>query len=172
MLFIAQLVEKPKAWLLLAITALLLEGCALFFQYAMNLQPCIMCVYQRVAVLSILLAGVIGYISCRFVIGRFISYGLWGTGAIWGLLIAKEHVAMQSETFSLFFSCETTPNFPHWLPLHEWLPQLFAATGSCGDINWQFMSYSMPQWMMFIFGSYSVVFALVLLIRIAKTKML
>ena len=35
-------------WLLIALSAGILELTALYFQYGMGLEPCVMCVYQRV----------------------------------------------------------------------------------------------------------------------------
>ena len=168
--YISKLATQPRAWLLLAVTALAFEFCALFFQYVMDLAPCIMCIYQRVAIFAIFFAGLIGYYASEYLIARIISFGLWGTGAIWGLLIAMEHVEMQSATLSLFFTCEIVPNFPDWAPLHQWLPFLFEATGDCGDINWQLLGYSMPQWMILIYAMYTALFTLVLASRIIKLR--
>ena len=170
MKFLSDLTTNPTSWLLLALSALGLELCALFFQYAMNLAPCIMCVYQRVAICAIILAGFIGFWGCQFLITRVIAYGLWSTGAIWGLLIALEHVEIQANSGSLFFSCDIIPNFPTWAPLHEWIPVLFEATGDCGEINWQFLGYSMPQWMVVVYGTYVAAFILVLANRFIHAR--
>ncbi|MFD2165923.1 disulfide bond formation protein DsbB [Thalassotalea euphylliae] len=167
---ISNLATNKKAWVLLAITALGLELAALFFQYVMDLKPCIMCVYQRVAIWAIFFAGIVGCLAPGQLLFRLIGYGLWGVGAIWGLLIALEHVDMQSATLSLFFSCEFTPNFPSWAPLHEWIPFLFEATGDCGEISWEFLGYSMPQWMVVVYGVYTAVLATLLTSRIAIAK--
>ncbi len=53
--------QSRFSWLLLALTAIGLEGAALYFQYGMELMPCVMCVYQRIAVLGILVAALIGF---------------------------------------------------------------------------------------------------------------
>ncbi len=170
MKYLSNLTTSSKFWLLLSISALGFELCALFFQYAMDLKPCIMCVYQRLAVAAIFFAGIIGYFTCKLMFTRIILYGLWGTGAIWGLLIAVEHVEMQSNSGSLFFSCEFIPNFPAWAPLHEWIPFLFEATGDCGEISWQFFGYSMPQWMIAVYAVYSAAFVVLLLNRLFVAK--
>ena len=172
MKFLSDLTTHAKPWLLLALSALGLELCALFFQYVMNLAPCIMCVYQRVAILAIIFAGFIGFLGCKFLVARVITYGLWATGAIWGLFIALEHVEMQANSGSLFFSCDFIPNFPTWAPLHEWIPALFEATGDCGEISWQFLGYSMPQWMVVVYGVYSAAFILVFINRLIQAKKL
>lgn len=170
MKFISDLPVSSRSWLLLAITALGLELSALYFQYGMDLKPCIMCVYQRTAIWAIFFAGVIGYLAPQQLLIRLIGYGLWSTGAIWGMFLALEHIEMQGSAMSMFFTCEIVPNFPTWAPLHEWLPALFEATGDCGEISWQFLGYSMPQWMLVVFGFYSVTFVIVLLTRIFVAK--
>jgi disulfide bond formation protein DsbB len=168
--FLSNLPEQPRAWLLLTISALLLELSALYFQYIMGLAPCIMCIYQRVAIWTIFFAGLIGMLGCRFLLTRLLAYAFWATGSIWGLFIALEHVEMQSAAFSLLFSCEITPNFPSWAPLHQWLPALFEATGDCGEIAWQFLGYSMPQWMIVVFATYICALAIVLSARIITKR--
>ena len=170
--YFSELALSAKAWLLLAFTALAFELSALFFQYGLGLEPCIMCVYQRVAIWAIFLAGIITALAPKVILFRVIGYGLWGVGAIWGLLIAIEHVEMQQASSSLFFTCEFIPNFPTWAPLHEWIPALFAATGDCGEISWQFLGYSMPQWMVVIYGAYTFALAVILFARLIKARKL
>ncbi len=172
MKFLSDLTTSSKPWLLLAISALGLELCALFFQYAMDLAPCIMCVYQRLAIAAIILAGMVGFAGHKWLITRVVAYGLWATGAIWGLFIALEHVEMQANSGSLFFSCDFIPNFPSWAPLHQWFPSIFEATGDCGEISWQFLGFSMPQWMVVVYGVYSAVFALIIINRLVHAKRL
>jgi disulfide bond formation protein DsbB len=138
----------------------------------LDLAPCIMCVYQRLAILAIIAAGAIGTLGFKHMLARAIAYILWGTGSIWGLIIALEHVEMQSNSGSLFFSCDFIPNFPTWAPLHEWLPFLFEATGDCGEISWQFLGYSMPQWMIAVYSLYAIVFVVVLVNRLICSKKL
>lgn len=172
MKYLSDLTTSARSWWLLAFTALALELTALGFQYIMGLAPCIMCVYQRVAIWSIFFAGIFGALAPHFVLSRLVAYVLWGTGAVWGLLIALEHVDMQSAAGSLFYSCEFIPNFPKWAPLHEWLPALFEATGDCGEISWQFLGYSMPQWMVVVYGLYTAALAIVLFGRLIHAKKL
>ena len=170
--YLSDITTKRTPWLLLTLSALALELSALYFQHILGLAPCIMCVYQRLAILSIFFAGAIGTVGHNNLLARLFAYVLWGIGAIWGLLIALEHVEMQENSGSLFFSCEFIPNFPTWAPLHEWLPFLFEATGDCGDIAWQFFGYSMPQWMVVVYALYTIVFAVVLMNRLVCKKTL
>lgn len=157
--------EQKWAWATLFGSAAVLEMVALYFQYGMGLEPCIMCIYQRTAVFGVLFAGLFPLLKNN-IITRLIGFVVWGISAIWGLLIAIEHVDLQMETNPFFVSCEIVPNFPSFMPLHHWLPNIFAATGDCGNIDWQFLDMSMPQWMIVIFAAYSAVFTVVLFSRL------
>ena len=59
-IFLNTLAETRKAWLSLAIIATAFELIALYFQHALGLTPCIMCIYQRTAMLGLVAAGLIG----------------------------------------------------------------------------------------------------------------
>ena len=170
--FLSKLSTDSRAWFLLTLSALGLEIAALFFQYVLDLAPCIMCVYQRTALWAIFFAGVMGCIGNKYIVGRLLAYALWGTGAIWGLLIAIEHVDIQTAEFSFMYTCEIVPNFPTWAPLHEWLPMLFEANGDCGDVNWEFLGSSMPQVMIAVFAIYTLLLTIILGAKIFKTKMI
>lgn len=166
--FLSQASRSRRSWSLLLVTALIFEAIALYFQYGMGLEPCIMCIYQRNAVFGIALAALIGLSMPHNTIIRLIAVAGWGVSAIWGLLIAIEHVDIQSAANPFFAPCEIVPNFPSWLPLHEWLPAIFAATGDCGNIDWSFLGWSMPQWMIVIFTSYSLVWLMVMLSQLKR----
>jgi disulfide bond formation protein DsbB len=168
--WIANLPYSRKAWGVLALSAFILEAVALFFQYSMGLEPCIMCIYQRTAVLGLLFAGIIALIEPNRLIPRTLGLALWGISSIWGWLIAREHTDMQTTTDPFAFTCDIVPNFPTFLPLHEWFPAFFAATGDCGNIDWEFMSMSMPNWMEVIFAIYSLSFILVIFLHYMKAK--
>lgn len=168
---LSSLSTDKRAWGLLFVSALCLEIAALYMQHVTDLRPCIMCIYQRTAVFGIMFSAMPAMLVNNL-ITRLIGYLGWGISAIWGLRAAYEHVDIQTAANPFFATCEFVPNFPTWAPLHEWLPNIFAATGDCGDINWSFMDMSMPQWMMVIFASYSAVWALMLVSRLIDKRSL
>ena len=168
---LSMLAEKRAAWIALFLSAFVLELTALYFQYGMGLEPCIMCIYQRTAVFGIVFSALVVMLKNNL-FTRLLGFAGWGISSIWGLLIAIEHVDIQTASNPFFASCEIVPNFPAFMPLHHWLPNIFAATGDCGNIDWQFLSLSMPQWMIVIFAAYSVVFTLVLLSRLIHRQTL
>ena len=50
--FFKQLSLKRSAWIFLTFSAFALESTALYFQYGMGLQPCVLCVYERLAMVG------------------------------------------------------------------------------------------------------------------------
>ena len=158
-----------KAWLLLGLSALGFEFAALYFQYAMKLEPCIMCIYQRVAVMGVMFSGFITAIAPQIMLMRIAGFGLWGVSAIWGMLIVIEHYGIQTETDPFkFHACELNPNFPDWFQIHQWFPAVFEVRGDCGTVDWVFLNMSMVQWMIVVFALYSAAFAVVFLSTLIK----
>lgn len=167
--FLNQIATQRSSWLSLFIVAIIFESVALFFQYIIGLQPCVMCIYQRTAMLGIACAGLVGAIAPSNLIVRISGYAIWGYSAIKGLLLALEHVEIQTNP-SPFFTCDFVPNFPKWLKLDEIVPAFFQATGDCAEISWMFAGYSMSQWMVVIFISFIVALAVIVLNRLRPSN--
>ena len=160
-----RIVESRVGWGLLAGSALLLEGSALWFQYGMGLDPCVMCVYERVALFGLMLAGLLGASYPRWLMVRLAGYLVWGISAAWGLLLALEHVGIQSDRTAAL-SCSFAPEFPAWAKLDEWLPSVFLPTGYCDDVQWEWLSLTMAEWVVVIFAGYLLVLAGVLYLEL------
>ncbi|MGB2080134.1 MAG: disulfide bond formation protein B, partial [Vibrio sp.] len=60
---LSRFTHKRIAWAQLAFAGIFFELCALFFQHVMLLQPCVMCVYERVAMLGLVAAGLVGLLN-------------------------------------------------------------------------------------------------------------
>ncbi|AOT09212.1 disulfide bond formation protein DsbB [Pseudoalteromonas luteoviolacea] len=155
---LASFSRTTTAWGLLFLSALTFEIVALYFQYVMGLEPCVMCIYQRTAMLGVLIAALIGLCGNKNYVVRLIATAGWGISAILGWLLAREHLDMQTTTDPFAFTCAFEPNFP--VPLHEWIPSFFAVTGSCSSIDWSFAGLSMPGWMEVVFAIYAISFLL------------
>lgn len=149
-------------WLALAASGVLLEAAALYFQYGMGLQPCVMCVYIRLAVLGLVAAGLLGAIAPERPAVQFLGFAVWAVAAGQGLALSRELIMIQEAgPYSLEVTCSFLPQFPAWMPLHEWLPHFFMPTGNCTDDVWQFLGLSMAQWLQWVFLAYLVVLAIV-----------
>lgn len=165
--FLSNLPRQRLPWVLLALTGISLELCALFFQYVLELQPCVLCVYERLAMLGIISAGLIGTIAPRNIFIRLCGFSLWMISAGYSLSLAIEHVNIQLNP-SPFATCDFFPNYPSWAPLHEWAPWLLNPTGFCDEINWQFLTLSMPQWLIITSSIYLAVAFIVLITHLSS----
>lgn len=161
--------ESKLAWRLLCLSALGLVLSALYFQHAMDLQPCIKCIYQRTAVFGILISSLLPSIW-QHGLSRFIGFVGWGVASIWGFFIAHEHVDILFAANPFFAICDIVPNFPAFMPLHEWIPAVFGAPGDCSENSWQFAGMGMAEWMRIIFASYAIVWAVMLISRIVNIR--
>lgn len=157
------------AWLLLSASCAVLEGAALYFQHGMGLNPCVMCIYERLALLAILAAGLLGSLAPKWALTRWAALALGLFGAIKGLRLALKHTDYQLNP-APWNQCSPFVEFPETLPLNQWFPALFEATGDCSKISWQFWGLSMPQWLIAIFAVYLALFTLLLLSQFKRTQ--
>lgn len=157
------------AWALLTLGCGVLLAIALFFQYGPGMAPCVMCVYQRAALLGVMLSAAVGWLAPRHLVFSNLALLGWLVAAGKGWLLAKEHIDYQFNP-SPFVQCSSIAEFPAWLPLDIWLPALFHPSGDCADASWIWMSLSMPQWLMWIFAGLTALAALFIVVRIKGTK--
>ncbi|MDC9589485.1 disulfide bond formation protein DsbB [Xenorhabdus sp. XENO-10] len=154
------------SWLLMALTALILETTALYFQHVMQLQPCVMCIYERVALFGVFGAALLGVIAPKTPL-RWLAILVWIYSAWQGLRLAWDHTMMQLHP-SPFNICEFFVQFPSWLPLNDWLPSVFQAYGDCSIRQWEFLTLEMPQWLIGIFAVYLLIGVLVLVSQVFR----
>ena len=143
--------ETRIPWMMVLFSALILEAVALYFQFGMDLDPCVLCVYQRGAVLGLAVGGLIGVLYPRQWMLRLAGYLVIAAAAVLGLRFALRHVAVLRGNS---LDCSFLPDFPAWLPLHEWFPPVFQPTAMCGEIDWYFFGLTMPEVMVGIFTAY------------------
>lgn len=164
-----QFSRSRLSWVLLLVVIVSLELCALYFQHVMLLAPCVMCIYERLAMLGIALSAAIGLCQPQNPIFRGLGLIGWIFSSVQGLLLALEHVDYQFHP-SPFKTCDIFVNFPDWAPLNQWAPWLFEAYGDCSKVVWTFMDLSMPQWLVIIFGVSLVVAVVFTLVQITGFK--
>jgi disulfide bond formation protein DsbB len=156
------------AWLLMALTALVLELVALYFQHVMLLKPCVMCIYERCALFGIMGAWIVGAIAPKSGL-RYAGILIWIYSAYEGIRLSWEHTMIQLHP-SPFATCDFAARFPTWLPLDKWFPAVFVASGDCAEKQWEFLSLGMPQWLVVVFSVFMLIGLLVLIAQFVKPK--
>ena len=93
--YIRTISGQRAAWLLLAASTMIFEICGLFFQYVMGLSPCVMCVYERLAFIGILIAAGLALLAPQKPWLRWTALLLWAYSAFRGLQLSLKHVSYQ-----------------------------------------------------------------------------
>ena len=157
------------SWATLLSFIVAFELCALFFEHVMGLAPCVMCIYERVAMAGIAIAALIGLITPQFLLTRLIGLIGWGYCAFRGLQLTSEHVSFQLHP-SPFATCDLFVNFPTWMPLNHWIPWMFEAYGECSKIVWHFVGLTMPQCLEIVFAANLIACCIMLVSQLAFSR--
>ena len=121
---------------------------ALFAQYFLNLEPCPLCIFQRVAVI---LMGII-FLVCSLLEpksrqAKIISLTLFVAAGSFGIAYASRHVRLQNLPSDQVPGCGPGLDFMmSTFPINEVFKMVFEGSGECATIDWSFLSLSMPAW--------------------------
>jgi disulfide bond formation protein DsbB len=131
----------------LACAALL--GYALYVQYGIGLEPCPLCILQRVAVIAA--GGIFLLAALHDPAERGArAYGLLiDLAAVAGILVAARHMWIIAQPPGTVAECGASLDYMmDVLPLHEALAKVLAGSGECAKIDWQFLGLNMPTWVL------------------------
>jgi disulfide bond formation protein DsbB len=139
---------QARTWYLLAaIACASLLGFALYKQYQDFLDPCPLCVVQRVAFMWVGVFALLAALHNPARTGQKVYSGLMLLGSLFGLGVSGRHVWLQSLPPELVPECGPGLNYMlENFPLSETLSTVFLGSGSCAEVHWTFFGMSMPQW--------------------------
>ena len=124
---------------------------ALYAQYALHLEPCPLCIFQRIAVIAL---GVIFLIAALHGPRRRapIYAVLIGCAAAAGIAVAARHLWIQAQPPGTVAACGASLSYMlDILPLREVIAKVLSGSGECAEINWRFpgkSGLSMPAWVL------------------------
>ena len=126
-----------------------LMGFALFAQHVLLLDPCPLCVFQRVAVISIGIIFLVAALHNPAGVGRIVYALLLALAAVAGASVAGRHAWLQQLPPDQVPSCGPGLDYMlETLPFTEVLGKVFRGSGECAEIVWQFLGLSMPGWVL------------------------
>ena len=155
------LVTKRHLLLTGFLISVLLIVYVLYTQYVLGLEPCPLCILQRVAVITLGLSFLLLAVRPpQRKQSKFLASLLLVMISSAGVGIAARHVWIQN------LPPETVPGCGPGLdfmianfPLSEVLEMVFSGSGECAEISWSFAFLSMPAWALIwliVLGSFGV----------------
>ncbi len=162
---LALLLLPPRrlAYLLGFLVCAGLMAWAFYLQYVLELEPCPLCVFQRIAVIA---TGVVFLVAAAHNPGRtaatvyaLLTLLISGTGAA----IAAWHVWIQAQPKGTVAACGMGLNYMlETLPFTEVISRVLKGSGECAEAGWLFMGLAIPSWtFVFFIAMIASAFALI-----------
>jgi disulfide bond formation protein DsbB len=138
-----------SANLLGALACAALLAYAYYAQYVLHLEPCPLCIFQRVGIFAM---GVIFALAAAHdpaAWGRRVYAVLLGTASLATIGVAARHLYIQSLPPGTVAACGASLDFMlKVFPLTEVLAKVLTGSGECAKIEWRFLGLAMPAWVL------------------------
>jgi len=132
---------------LLACVAMM--GFALYSEYVLLLEPCPLCVFQRMATIGLGAVFLLAFLhnpAGRG--GRVYGVQVFATDAA-GAGIAGRHVWVQNLPADEVPACGAGLDYlMNTVPLTEVIREVLTGSGECAELKWSFLGLSMPAWVL------------------------
>ena len=138
-----------SANLLGALACAALLAYAYYAQYVLHLEPCPLCIFQRVGIFAI---GVIFALAAAHdpaAWGRRVYAVLLGLASLATIGVAVRHLYIQSLPPGTVAACGASLDFMlKVFPLTDVLVKVLTGSGECAKIDWRFLGLAMPAWVL------------------------
>lgn len=132
-------------------------GFAYLLQYVGGLEPCPLCIFQRVAMAGVALFCLVGWIHGSAGLAHRIYAGLAAIAALLGAAIAARHVWLMHLPADQVPACGPGLNYLiQIMPLREVVATVFRGDASCATVKGSFAGLSLPAWSLIYFLLLSV----------------
>lgn len=127
---------------------------ALYLEHVQGLNPCPLCVFQRVGLIFLGLFSLIALLHNPKNNALKRGYSLLSTLAIgWSVGVAARHVWLQHLPPDQVPSCGPGLNYMvEVLPFKRVLSEVLTGSGECAVIDWTFLGQSLPFWSLIFFS--------------------
>jgi len=133
-------------------------GIAGYFQFVDHLEPCPLCILQRIFTLMVGLILFLAVVHNPKKMGMRVYGALAGAVALAGAAISARHVWLQNLPADQVPSCGPGLNFIlDNFPLADAVNMVMRGSGECAEVLWTFMGLSIPAWTLLAFISLAIV---------------
>ena len=122
---------------------------ALYAQHMLGLEPCPLCIFQRVAVITLGALFLLAALHPAGNTGRRAYAFLLGLVALAGIGVAGRHVWLTTLPPERVPACGPGLDFMlESFPLKDALAMVLSGSGECASVEWRFLGLSMPGWVL------------------------
>ena len=131
------------------IACVALLGYAYYTQYELGLEPCPLCIFQRIGIAAL---GVV------FLIAGLHNPRKWGASVYTVLIavaslatvgVAIRHLYVQSLPPGTIPACGAPLDvLLQFTPVTEVIRKVLTGSGECSQVNWKFLGLAMPAWVL------------------------
>jgi len=127
---LARLGRNRGYWLILLLFCLVSEVGALYYQYVLEYEPCVLCIQVRIWLACIILIALLMLWVCRQRILPVLGHALV-TLCLVGL-VERSYLLLGTERGWVMGNCDFELGLPAWLAIEQWWPAVFKVQTSCG----------------------------------------
>ena len=122
---------------------------ALFAQHQLMLDPCPLCILQRLAVIGLGIVFLIAGIHNPAGAGRYVYAALLAIATVLGAIVAGRHLWLQMMPEDQVPACGPGLDYM-WenFPIARVMDMVFQGSGECATVVWSFLGLSMPAWVL------------------------
>jgi len=121
-------------------------GVALYFQHVMGLEPCPLCIFQRISILVLGIIFLVGMLHGPLGMTRRVYGALLTATTLAGMGIAIRHLWLQYGPHEELGCGPGLEYMLETMPLQEVIQDVLKGTGDCGEIVWSLFGISIPGW--------------------------
>lgn len=126
-----------------------LMGYALYAQHVLGLEPCPLCIFQRVGIIALGVVFLVAALHHPRGGGRYVYAGLITLAALATIGVSARHLYVQSLPAGAVPSCGAPLNvMMQFTPLTEVIRKVLVGGGECQQVNWEFLGLAMPAWVL------------------------
>jgi disulfide bond formation protein DsbB len=124
-----------------------LLGYAYYAQMQLHLEPCPLCIFQRIGVAALAVVFLLAAVHNPIGWGARVYGTLILLAAVLTLAVAARHVWIQHLPADQVPTCGASLNYMiEIFPLSQVIRTVLTGSGECAQVSWRFLTLSMPTW--------------------------
>ncbi len=126
-----------------------LLGYAYYTQYNLGLEPCPLCIFQRIGIAALGVVFLIAGLHNPRGWGASVYAVLIGLASLATIGVAIRHLYVQSLPPGTIPACGAPLDvLLQFTPVTEVIRKVLTGSGECSQVNWKFLGLAMPGWVM------------------------